>query len=219
MPDRLSGAAKIFGEAGIPKKVLNELERSRDTMKREGRNHMLRWLDIVRRMPSRIHHQEAVDGFALECVLEELDATGGVWLPCEEQTCAERVRRFGDFANAYTQYLDFWKADLHRGLTRDKRLTARKVKYRKCVELDCWLILVWPVVIEHQWTYSDVERVRRMRFEGREPDECERVLRADREKIKQRCERLSLHIATSRGRPRNYANPPAMLQLAMQIRA
>jgi hypothetical protein len=166
---------------------------------------------------------------ALEYVTRERELLRLNDIELTEKAHAKCIQRFYDFRGACERYLSFYEIELHPGRSEGARLRRSRLKYRPTPDVDCWLVLIWPVVTEYKWNFADVEFARRLKFHGESPgtfrlgSKAERewiqtqraIFRPDHNAIAQRCKRLGLELSESR---RNRSDDvPEMLQLALEI--
>ncbi len=120
-----------------------------------------------------------IQGFALECVESEAERLGQFIHPDVAPDCERLVRRFFEFAAARHRYhrLMIERVFPEAAQRRQEAKPAARTKLKSLAQLngkrtqwkfpeeDLWLILSWPVATEYRWSYADVERARRVRFE------------------------------------------------------
>lgn len=183
-------------------------------------------------LPATKHFEAAMTVYAVDCVEDEMMEEGEQLAPERRAPWndgCEELKRFYDYAGSFWDWTMYLQTHVY-AVRAGKALAAERRRLRRDPELDCWLILVWPLVRKYQWTFTDVEIARRMRFDNapkklrfgspgmREWEQRQiKVDRAARKRIKDRGKGLGLLAKAVTGRPKGVRSIPLMAYLACRI--
>jgi hypothetical protein len=232
LPDRLTLHSILKGKRkAMSKGALNAIDGDAHRLQKEAGDGLRRWRELVQNKPPEHRVGGYLDGFALDCVMQERYEKKIHFPPWEEADCERCLKRFHDFRKAAQQFLTFAERELHTTPSKSGAIAVRKRKYRRTPERDCWLLLIWPIVEEYRWTHTDIAIALRCQFwenpkdiefgspEAREWEERLRhVMRADRDAVRKRCKRLGLRVSAASHRPKGKRTDfPPMMQLALLV--
>lgn len=189
------------------------------------------WRKGLRTIPATIHFEAAMTVYAVDRVEGEMMEEGEL-SPIQRAKWndgVEEVRRFYEYSDSFWAWAMYLQKHIYP-VKAGAALATKRQRLRRNSELDCWLLLVWPIARKYCWTFADVEIARRMRFDSPpkkllfsspEMDAWEvrqiNVNRAARRRMKDRCKALGLVARTATGRPRGARVLPLMANLACGI--